>query len=95
MARAKKHKDVEFVVEGYGGKGSKTSVFSSFDNAAGYAVAGAASTGIKHHIDVIVWSKAGARWYGGDDAAEMYEDDPDASIFERLTVDVSDEGKIP
>lgn len=44
----------------------------------------AASNGEASSVDVLVWTEAGARWYGGDDAIERYREDPEASVFERI-----------
>ena len=77
------HPDVEFHVETMSGE---TKVFDTFDAAAGLAVAMAASDGRPHNIDVCIWSEAGALAYGGDDAVETYQEDPEASVFERIRV---------
>ena len=70
-------------------EGSKSRIFNSFNDAAGFVLARAGSTGAADAtIDVICWSKAGARAYGGDDAVARYKEDPDASVFERLEVSV-------
>jgi hypothetical protein len=86
MAR-RKHKDVDFQV------GRKS--FDTFDEAAGHAIAMAVSDGRKKEIDVIVWSKAGARWFAGDYGVEVYEEDPEASVFERIEVKAESFGRIP
>ena len=38
-------------------------------------------------IDVVTWTRAAARAWGGDFAVEMYNEDPDASVHERLLLD--------
>jgi hypothetical protein len=86
MARSK-HPDVEFAV------GDKH--YERFNEAAGIAVARAVSKGKDEVIDVLVHSKAGARWYGGDEAVEMYDEDPEASVFERIWVRAGSEGRVP
>jgi hypothetical protein len=88
MAR---HKDVEFAVDDASGD---ECVFKSWDEAAGFALSIAAS-GHEAHIDVLIWSKAGARAWGGDDAVEQYNEDPEASVFERFEVNVNAVGRIP
>jgi len=90
MARAKTHKDVEFAVDDAEGR---ERIFRTFDEAAGFAVGMAASQG-ETHIDVLIWSKAGARFYGGDEAVDWYEEDPEASVFERLEITVNNVGRI-
>lgn len=91
MARAKTHKDVEFAVDDAGGN---QRIFKKFDEAAGFAVSIAATGRENVNIDVLIWSKAGARAYGGDDAVEQYNEDPEASVFERLEIKVNYVGRI-
>jgi hypothetical protein len=86
---AKSHKDVEFAVD----VGNKQQIFNTFNEAAGFAVSLAAS-GRRTHIDVFIFSRSGAKWYGGSDAAIEYDEDPDASVFERLEIRVSNEGRV-
>ena len=87
---AKSHKDVEFFVttgrwEGY---------YKTFLEAAGHALNGGIANG---HVtlDVIVHSRAGARWLGGDDAVERYDEDPEASVFDRFEIKVNSVGRVP
>lgn len=89
MARSKKHKDVEFHVTGR----ETTTVFKTFKDAAERAVILAASGGMSV-IDVVVWSRSGARWYAGEHGVEMYNEDPDASVFERLELHGNVVGRI-
>lgn len=93
MARRKTHKDVEFAVRVVKRDATVQAVFRSFDEAAGAAVA-MATTGERVNIDVLVWSRSGARWFGGDAAVEQYDEDPDASVFERIEVKANVVGKI-
>ena len=88
---ARSHKDVEFHVELANGK---TQVYRKFDEAAGMAVSLAAS-GRPTTIDVVIWSRAGARAYGGDWGVEQYNEDPEASVFERIEVEANNLGRIP
>lgn len=90
MARSRTHKDVEFAVDDDSGQ---QRTFRDFDEAAGFAVAMGA-TGRDVYLDVLIWSKAGARFYGGDDAVEQYEEDPEASVFERLEIRVNPIGRV-
>ena len=46
-------------------------------------------------IDVLIFGPEGAKAWGGDDAVEEYEEDPEASVFQRLRVRVCDEGRVP
>lgn len=89
--RAQKHDDVQYAVDDASGH---EHVFDTFDAAAGYAVAVAVSGKENVSIDVLVWSEIGARHYGGDDAVESYEEDPDASVFERIEIKVNLAGRI-
>jgi hypothetical protein len=91
MARAKTHPDVEYAVEDASGQ---ERIFKTFDEAAGFALGMAISRG-ESVIDVLIWSKAGARWYGGEDAVERYNEDPDASVFERFEIRVNAVGRVP
>jgi hypothetical protein len=91
MPRARTHKDVEYAVEDASGQ---ERVFKSFDEAAGFALSIGASRG-HAALDVLVWSRAGARWYGGDDAVERYDEDPEASVFERFEIRVNPVESVP
>jgi hypothetical protein len=84
-SKKKSHKDVEFAVSSEDGREVQR-YFSTSGEASENAVAMSMSTGEAAVIDVIVSSKAGAKWYGGDYAVEIYEDDPDASVHERIIV---------
>jgi len=86
------HPDVEFSVDGYDGN---ERVFKTFDEAAGFAVSVAASGKEDVAIDVLIWSENGARAYAGDDGIEMYLEDPEASVFERLEIKVNSVGRVP
>lgn len=91
MAR-KTHPQVEYAVDDAGGK---ERIFKTFDEAAGFAVA-IALTGREHvNLDVLIWDKSGARFYGGEDAVEQYEEDPEASVFERFEIKVNAVGRVP
>jgi hypothetical protein len=85
------HKDVEFHVD----RRDDTFITRRFDEAAGMAIAIAASTGTTVNIDVVVWSRAGARAYQGDSGVEIYDEDPEASVFERIEVKADSLGRVP
>jgi len=91
MATATTHKDVEFAVDDASGK---QRTFKKFSEAAGFALSVAVSRG-ESVLDVLVWSKAGAKWYGGDDAVEEYKEDPEASVFQRFEIKVNAQGRVP
>jgi hypothetical protein len=91
MAREKTHPDVEYAVEDAGGN---ERVFKTFDEAAGLAVSVALSGSDHVDLDVLIWSEEGAEWYGGDDAVEQYNEDPEASVFERFEISVNAVGRV-
>lgn len=91
-SRPQSHRDVEFAVDDASGK---QRTFRTFDEAAGFALGLAVATGKRIHLDVLAMSQAGAAWWGGDDALESYEEDPEASVFERLVVQASAAGRVP
>ena len=91
MAKAKTHKDVEFSVDL---SSTREEVFNKFDDAASFALTRAVASG-NARLNVMIHSKAGARWYGGDDAVQQYEEDPDASAFEAFDIKVNALGRIP
>jgi hypothetical protein len=88
---ARTHKDVEFAVDDASGE---EHVFKTFDEAAGFALSIAVARG-ESALDVLIWSRAGASWYVGDDAVERYNEDPDASVFERFEIRVNNVGMVP
>jgi hypothetical protein len=91
MSRSKTHKDVEYAVDDASGE---ERIFKSVDAASAFAISVAIATGYST-IDVLVYSEDGAAWYGGDDAFDRYNDDPEASVFERLEIRVNVVGSVP
>ena len=91
MARAKTHKDVEFTVEGYDGRERS---FKTFDEAVSFAVGKAVSNGMPVHVDTLIHSVSGARWYGGDHGVEEYRSDPDASVSDRIEISANHVGRV-
>lgn len=88
----RRHKDVEFHVDFRG----TTRIFQTWDEAAGFAVTATAALGeVKMLIDIVIWSEAGARWWFGDEGVEMYREDPEASVFQRIEVKANDWGRVP
>jgi hypothetical protein len=85
------HADVEFAVDDARGE---EHIFKTFGEAAGFAAGLALSTGRRVALDVLVMSRAGAEWWGGSDAGDDYDDDPEASVFERLVLRVTSEGRV-
>jgi hypothetical protein len=93
--RRKTHPDVEFHVEPAGGRaGASVHISKTWADACEVAVIGGI-IGNRMHIDVVVWSESGARWYGGSDAVEQYREDPEASVFERYELRVNAVGRVP
>ena len=90
MARTKTHEDVDYVVDAPDGN---ETVFKDFDHAAGFALGMAVARG-KIDLDVLIHSEEGAEWYGGDDAVEQYNEDPEASVFERFEIRVNAVGRV-
>jgi hypothetical protein len=91
MAAKKRHKDVIFWVQDLHGNDWH---YDTFDEAAGQAVAVAVARGEGVTLDVQVSSRSGARWFGGDDAVEVYDEDPEASVHEHIIVKAKALGRI-
>lgn len=83
-----RHKDVEYAVSG-----REEKVFKDFEKAAVAALTEAMLRG-EAVFDVLVYSKAGARFVGGDDAVEQYKEDPEASVFDRFEITVNNVGRV-
>jgi hypothetical protein len=84
------HKDLEFAVDDASGK---ERIFKSWPEACGFAVALSAS-GRKVNIDVLAGSEAAAKAWSGDEGVEQYREDPEASVFDRITVRAESIGRI-
>jgi hypothetical protein len=93
MARKVRHNDVEFAVGDVGSTGEM--IFDTAEEASVIAIDRAVSGRGPQVIDVLVSSRAGAKWYGGEDAVEVYDFDPDASVHERFVVRAESVGRIP
>ena len=92
MARPQTHSDVEYAVDDASGK---QRTFKSSNEAAGFAVSIAMSHGKPVNLDVLVHSPAGARWYrGSSDGVAEYEEDPEASVFDRIVVSAESIGRV-
>ena len=90
MTRTETHRDVEFIVSA----GDTEQTFRGFDKALMHAFSVALAEG-EATIDVLVYSEEGAHAFGGDDAVEEYQEDPEASIFRRFEIRVNDAGRVP
>jgi hypothetical protein len=73
------HEDVEFHCDrnGTGNANGFVSIHDTWEHALDYM------SGFAGVIDVVIWSPEGASAYGGDDAVDTYNEDPEASVFER------------
>lgn len=83
-------KDLEFHVELH----DTTRVLTSFKKAVELAAIHSIGQGRPVNVDVIVYSKAAARAFGGDGGVETYLEDPDASVFQRIQIKAEDLGRI-
>jgi len=92
MKKKKTHKDVEFFV--WNGNQILRKVFRTFDEATAFAISLSVTRGEDVYIDVVIYSRSGARWYGGDYGVEVYEEDTEASISDRIVVRAESLGRI-
>lgn len=70
-------------------------VFKLPNEAAGFAVSVAMTGKQDVYIDVLTWTRAAAIAYGGDDAGQVYDEDPDASVHDRIRVTAESIGRVP
>jgi hypothetical protein len=94
MSKMVTHKDVEFHVE-QTNSARPPRHFGNFWEACAHAISQCLSNGMPVTLDVVIWSKAGAGFWGGDDAVEEYKEDPEASVFERIVVRAESQGRVP
>ena len=78
------HPDVEYEV--YDSSGRFPSVFRTFSEAAGFALMDGVPQGIVMNIDVLVYSEAGARFWGGQEAAVQYRRGLESDLIARIEV---------
>ena len=71
------------------------SVFANLPDAAERAIVLSATTGEPQYIDVVTWTRKAALRWGGEPAGEVYDDDPEASVHERLEVRATPQGRVP
>lgn len=91
MRTKPQHKDVEFAVSA----GEVTKYLKQWDEAAALAVAMSVSRGGEEAvIDVLVHSRAGAKHWAGDYGVEQFEEDPEASVFDRVSIRAESRGRI-
>jgi hypothetical protein len=82
------HDDLEYAVGGVYTRDAALAIVLAVETALGAGGNGAAV------LDVIVWSEAGARAYGGDAAAAVYAEDPDASVHDRIVITAISQGRV-
>ena len=86
------HPGLEYVVDTATGQ---QRCFTDPDEAAGFAVSLALGDGEPHHIDVLCWSREAAVAYrGSEDGGAEYDEDPEASVFERLVITAVSLGRV-
>jgi hypothetical protein len=84
-------KDLEFAVNDASGK---QRIFKNFNEACGFAVS-VSATGIGDvHLDVLAYSKSAAKAWAGDEGVESYNDDPEASVFDRIVSRAESIGRV-
>ncbi len=87
----KTHPQVEYHVDG--GQSDAPFITGYADRAMVVALDYAIARGTAV-LDVCIFTEAGARAFGGDDAVERYREDPDASVFERYEITVNNAGRV-
>jgi hypothetical protein len=87
----RKIKDLEFAVDDSSGH---QRIFDTFADACAFAVSLACSDGRAHNVDVLIHSRKAAKAWGGDDAVDEYESDPDASVSERIEIKADSKGRV-
>jgi hypothetical protein len=71
-----------------------TQIFTNIKEASVHAISLSVSRGQAVHIDVITWTKAAARKWAGDSGVEIYNEDPEASVHERIVVKAEALGRV-
>lgn len=89
---AEAHRDVEFAVDDTRGE---EHIFKTFDEALAFAAPMALRSGVRIEIDVLAYSREGAVWWSGIDGGQDYDEDPEASVFDRLHLKITSQGRVP
>ncbi len=89
MARRKG--DLEFAVDDSAGQ---QRIFKTFPEACAFAVSIAASHGRPVDLDVLTFTRAAAKAWAGDYGVEVYNEDPEASVHERIQIRADAQGRI-
>ena len=84
--------DLEFHVSDE--QSTASTIFHNFDKACGFAVARCCNAGVTVHVDVVTWTRAAARKWGGEHGEETYDADPEASVHERVVVKAESLGRV-
>lgn len=72
-----------------------TVIKTSFDEAVKQATHLLSDSAVKKvYIDVVTWTREAAVEYGGDAAGEVYDEDLDASVHDRIECTLNDAGKV-
>ena len=71
-----------------------TKSFKTFNEAIGHAAALSVSTGENVLVDVVVHDEHAASIWGGDDAVDLYQEDPERSVFERIQISATSLGGV-
>lgn len=88
MAKKETHPDVEFTVLETGGR---TKHFKVLDEAAASVFRGALENGTWQNLVVHITSEDGARWWGGQDAVDLYLSNSYDKVSHILRVKVTPE----
>jgi hypothetical protein len=84
-------RDLEFHVNRPNGK---TYVGSVFGDATALAITIAVNTQKPVHIDVCAFSESAAREWTGEQGADSYNEDPEASVFDRIVIIAESVGRV-
>lgn len=88
----RKSSDLEFHVST--DHSTDTEIFTNFAKASAKAIQVAISHGVTMHIDVVTWTKAAARKWAGDYGVEVFNEDPEASVYERIVIKAHSDGRV-
>lgn len=85
-----KIKGIEFAVDDAQGR---ERIFETFGDALIFAVGQSISTGRPVNVDVLAHSREAAeKWQTG--GGEIYDEDTDASVFQRIVIRADDQGRV-
>jgi len=84
------HKDLEFQIN----DSSCRSTFDTYEEAVKAAVSISIRTGHAVNVDVLAWSIVAARAWNGSEGCDVYKEDPDASVHERIVIKAESLGRV-